>query len=187
MNTRPPVITPAELEEWKARINPNTGKRWTEAEIGRELGRTRQQINNIKYMTDRFSRTPREQAKLQYPLRPLAKPWRGTGVDKRLRDHMEYMATNGEGMSHIKLRDLYGFLRKLRDRNLVVVFDPNIAADDEGSATPVGGFAYRPRKARDGTLVIRDNEFTNITNDNIALLEMPDELPLSKPPRKGGA
>ncbi len=96
-------------------------------------------------------------------------PWETTHLHgkaapyKRLRDHAEYMATDGRGMSEDKLKRLRTFYRKLRNENLVVEFDPDLPP--EPGVSPHGGFAYRQRMVQDGDLLIRVNDHTQITDD----------------------
>lgn len=85
-----------------------------------------------------------------------------TSPYRRLRDHAEFVATDGAGMSDDKLKRLRTFYRKLREGNLVLEFDPNIPPISGVSNT--GGWAYRHRLPKDGDLLIRVNEFTNFTD-----------------------
>lgn len=64
-------------------------------------------------------------------------------------------------MSEYKLARLRSFYRKLREENLVVEFDPNIPPSP---GIKHGGFAYRDRTPEDGDLLIRVNEYTNLTD-----------------------
>lgn len=108
-------------------------------------------------------------------------PWKTTNlhgkskVYQRLRDHGEYTATRGLGMSEDKIKRLESWWRKLRDENIVVEFDPNLPP--EKGLSPYGGFAYRERIPEDGDLIIRMNEFTNLSEDGAKIWRwLPDEL-----------
>ncbi|PND57740.1 Repressor-like immunity protein [Mycobacterium sp. ENV421] len=108
-------------------------------------------------------------------------PWKTTNlhgkstVYQRLRDHGEYIATRGRGMSEGKLKLLESWWRKLREGNLVVEFDPNFPP--EKGVSPYGGFAYRERIPEDGDLIIRMNEFTNLSEEGAKIWRWPsDEL-----------
>ncbi|ETA08165.1 MULTISPECIES: hypothetical protein [Gordonia] len=96
-------------------------------------------------------------------------PWETSkGHDKaipyrRLRDHGEYMATFGAGMNADKLDRLRVWWRKLEREAVVVEFDPNIPPTKGICAH--GGFAYRQRDDSDGNLLIRVNEYTNLTDE----------------------
>ncbi|AWN05841.1 hypothetical protein SEA_PRIAMO_79 [Mycobacterium phage Priamo] len=63
-------------------------------------------------------------------------------------------------MNETKLKLLQSFWAKLRDEDVVVEFDPNIAPYP-GMAG--GGFRYVPREISDDCLLIRVNEYTNLT------------------------
>lgn len=107
-------------------------------------------------------------------------PW-DTGVrfndaweNRLVRDHMEFMATGGEGLQPWKLDRLRAFYRRLTNENVVVEFDPTIPPSD---AKGSGGFAYRPREERDADLIIRVNEYTVLTEEGKKFLALPAELP----------
>lgn len=91
---------------------------------------------------------------------------------KRMRDHAEWVATNGEGMTFTRKRLLRSWHRKLREGNLVLEFDPNIPPDP-GVSKP-GGFAYRSRVPSDNELLIRVNEYTDLSAEGRELFRLPD-------------
>lgn len=133
----------------------------SQSEIARYFGVSRQAISWWK-RTYNGSLTPRETALQAWPwkvpaLMTYASPY------KRLRDHCEYMATGGKGMSEGKLSRLRSFYRKLREENVVVEFSPDIPPEPGVSIT--GGFAYRKRRKSDGDLIIRVNQHTRMTQD----------------------
>lgn len=97
------------------------------------------------------------------------------GPYQRLRDHAEYMATKGQGMSEDKLKRLRTFYRKLMRNNWVVEYNPNLPPERGVSAS--GGWAYRPRAEMDGNLIIRVNEFTTLTDYAKGIYVLPDEVP----------
>lgn len=173
MNSRP-RLTAQEIDSWKRKVNPLTGKKFNQNEIAAMFGVTRQAVSKAKVKSGRFQKTPREVALEHFPI-DTGQRFNAAKPNKYLRDHMEYKATKGKGMSEDKLKRLRGWHRKLIRGNLVVVFDPNIPAIPGISS--VGGFDYRPREERDGSLVLRENEYTNITPQGEVLLEMPEELP----------
>lgn len=94
-------------------------------------------------------------------------PWKTTNLHskskiyQRLRDHGEYMLTQGSGMSEDKLDRLQSWWRKLRNDDLVVEFDP--ALPPLRGVSPYGGFAFRQRVPEDLDLLIRVNEHTTLT------------------------
>jgi len=92
-----------------------------------------------------------------------------------IRDHGEYMATDGKGMPERKLKALRGFYRRLRESNTVVVFDPSIPPIIDVSAP--GGFDYVPRTEEDGDLLIRVNEYTNLTDEGKRIWRFPKREP----------
>lgn len=89
----------------------------------------------------------------------------------RLRDHGEFMATGGKGMSEDKLKRLNSFWRHMRDNNLVIEFDPEIPP--EPGIAPFGGFAYRRRRKSDGDLLIRVNKHTKLTSEGKMIWRWP--------------
>jgi hypothetical protein len=66
-------------------------------------------------------------------------------------------------MSKDKLLRLRAFYRKLRDEGVVLEHDPDLPAVP--GASNKGGFAFRPRVPEDADLLIRVNEFTNLTDE----------------------
>ena len=96
-------------------------------------------------------------------------PWNtGHGHDKaspyrRRRGHGEFMRTGGKGMSDDKLKRLRTWWKKMREKDLVVEFDPTLPPIK--GVAPHGGFAYLPRTVEDGDLLIRVNEYTTLTED----------------------
>jgi hypothetical protein len=94
-----------------------------------------------------------------------------TSPFKRLRDHGEWVATGGVGMSDDKLTRLRAFYRKLRDDNLVVEYDPTIPPIP--GVSNKGGWAYRQRTPTDEDLLIRVNEYTNLTEEGRGIWRLP--------------
>lgn len=154
-----PVLTPAIVEQMKRQVNPDTGKRYTQSDIAKRWAVSRQRVSQVKYMTDSYSQTPRERAMEAFPWH-VPTEFQRASPDKRLRDHGEFQATGGKNMEQWKLDRLRSFLKMLRDEGLVVEFDPTIAPY-EGMST--GGWVYRDRKDSDGDLIIRVNEYTELT------------------------
>ena len=171
-NTRGPAITPEEIEAYKRRINPVTGKKYTQNEIAAIAGVSRQRISQIKRSSGSYSKTPRERVLEHYPWK-TGERFHNAWINRRMRDHAEYMATGGKGMDSLKLQELRWFYDKLERENVVIEFDPNIS----GEADSVGGFAYRPRKSSDGDLMIRVNEHTKLTAEGMALWVIPEHKP----------
>ena len=141
----------------------------SQSEIARQYGVTRQYVSWIKH-TYGGRLTPRESVLQHFPFK-VPVEMGNTSPFKRLRDHGEYVATGGVGMSEDKLQRLRSFYRKLRENNLVVEFDPNIPPIPGISYR--GGWAYRGRLPEDGDLLIRINEFTNITDKGRNIWRLP--------------
>lgn len=162
----PAKLSLAEVEDLK-------GKGYTQSEIAKKYGVTRQYVSWIKH-TYGGRLTPREIVWQHFPWQvPVAmgqaSPFR------RMRDHGEYVATGGVGMSEDKLKRLRSFYKKLRDGNLVVEFDPTLPPEPGVSAH--GGFAYRRRRKSDGDLLIRVNEYTDLTEQGRIIWRFPPTEP----------
>lgn len=96
--------------------------------------------------------------------------------NRLMRDHMEFMATGGEGLQPWKIDRLRAFYRRLVNEDVVVEFDPAIPPPGvNGSGT--GGFAYRSREERDANLIIRVNAHTTLSEEGKKYLVLPVELP----------
>jgi hypothetical protein len=104
--------------------------------------------------------TPREEVLEHFPWM-VPEDMVQTSPYKRMRDHGEYFATGGKGMAKYKLDRLRAFYNKLREQGLVLEFDPTI--EPEPGVSNRGGFAFRPRTPEDKDLLIRVNEYTNLT------------------------
>lgn len=145
---------------------------WSQSEIARHYGVTRQAVN---YWVMKYGRelTPRDLVLKHWPFMVSAKFWIATPC-RYLRNHAEYLATRGKGMTYRQVRGLEGFYQKLRDGGLVVEFDPEIPPS-AGLAS--GGWAYRPRIKKDKDLMIRKNEYTTITEEGEHIWALPDEDP----------
>lgn len=171
---REPVLTPADIERLKRQVNPATGKKYTQSDIAEMYGVTRQHVSWVKRTKSMsFSQTPREKAMENYPW-TVPREFHQSAPDKRLRDHLEYMATGGKGMSTNKLERLRWFYSKLYNEDLVVEYHPDIPSSDQVKA---GGYAYRQRKPEDGDLIIRLNEVTTLTSEGEKLWRFPPRWP----------
>ncbi|GAB4584436.1 XRE family transcriptional regulator [Nocardia sp. IFM 10818] len=145
----------------------------TQSEIANMYGVTRQYVSWIK-KTYGGSETPRERVLKNFPW-TLTTQQGQMAPARNLRNHAEYMATGGKGMSAEKLTKLRNFYKKLRDENVVVEFDP--ALPPEPGVSSVGGFAYRPRAAEDGDLLIRVNEHTAMNEEGKIIWRFPPREP----------
>lgn len=146
----------------------------TQSDIARIFGRTRQAVSDMarKYSIPR----PERQQLLERHF-----PWNvpaelsQQAPYRRMRDHGEYIATEGKGMSEDKIKRLRSFYKNLRDNNLVLEFDPEIPPVPGVSNR--GGFAYRKRRKSDRGLLIRVNEYTHITEEGRNIWTFPDKDP----------
>ncbi|MGE2734070.1 hypothetical protein [Mycolicibacterium vaccae] len=148
-------------------------KGFNQSEIARMYGVTRQYVSWIKH-TYGGSLTPRESVLKTFPWSVPEKMTQSV-IYKRLRDHGEYMATGGAGMSDDKLMRLRSFYRKLRSDDVVVEFDPS--NPPEPGVSLVGGFAYRPRTRGDGQLLIRVNAEIELSDEQKSIWRFPDIEP----------
>lgn len=122
-------------------------------------------------------RTPREIALAEFPWN-VPEAMAQNSPYKRLRDHGEYMATGGKGMSQDKLKRLESWYRKLRDEDVVLEFNP-VYPPVTGVANK-GGFLYRRRRESDGNLLIRVNEHTELSESGRLIWAWPPTLPSEK-------
>src|ERR1700757_2562041 len=134
-------------------------KGFNQSEIAEMYGVTRQYVSWIKH-TYGGRLTPREVVLQNFPFQ-VSTEMGNTSPFKRLRDHGEYVATGGVGMSEDKLTRLRAFYRKLHDEHLVVEYDPTLPP--EPGVSNAGGWAFRKRRKSDGDLLVRVNEYTELT------------------------
>lgn len=145
---------------------------YNQTQIAKMFGVSRQAVSwHLKTYGGRL--TPRQVANESWPwdttsAHGKAKPY------QRLRDHGEFMATGGRGMSEDKLKRLRSWWHKLREENLVVEFDPNLPPVP--GVSPRGGFAYRQRVSDDDELLIRVNEYTRLTEEGKMIWCWPSDL-----------
>lgn len=141
----------------------------TQSEIARMYGVTRQYISWIKYYHG-GAFTPREDVLKHFPF-VVSADHTQVSMYKRLRDHGEYVATGGVGMSEDKLSRLRGFYKKLREDDVVVEYDPTIPPAPGVSNR--GGWAFRKREPSDENLLIRVNEYTDLTETGRRIWRLP--------------
>lgn len=146
----------------------------SQSEIARLYGVSRQAISWWKH-TYGGRLTPREIVNRSFPFQVRSEHAQASPY-RRLRDHGEYIATGGKGMTDDKLKRLRWFYRKLRDQNLVVEYDPSLPP--EPGVSTAGGWAYRKRKKSDGNLLVRVNEYTEITKQGRRIWVFPKVEPL---------
>lgn len=104
-------------------------------------------------------------------------PWKTTNVHgkckpyQRLRDHGEFMARGADGVHGEKMARLIAWWARLRDENVVLEFDPSFPP--EPGVSPAGGFRYEPRLDSDGDLLIRVNEYTDLSEEGRMIWRWP--------------
>ena len=146
-------------------INELLIKGWTQQAIADHFGVSFQAVSNMRHRYETVAYwSPREIALREaWPWKVLADQTR-TNTYKNCRNHLEFMSTDGVGMSDAKIKRLRGFYKFLKENNVVVEYDPTIPPIDGVSGT-FGGWAYRPRVESDSDLIIRVNEHTEMTEE----------------------
>lgn len=148
-------------------------KGFSQSEIAAQFGVTRQYVSWIvKYYNG--SQTPRQLVLQHWPWKVSAEQSQSSPY-RRMRDHGEFIATGGKGMSEDKLARLRTFYRKLRDEGLVLEYDP--AIPPEPGVSNKGGFAFRKRVPKDKDLLIRGNEHTHLTEEGRIIWSFPPRDP----------
>lgn len=135
--------------------------------------------------------TPRSDAMKHFPWK-LGRAYHDASLGKLVRNHLEFVATGGHGMSDDKLKRLRALYKKLlgdvqfaealergkldptTPPKMVVEFDPAIPPS-KGNKT--GGFALVPWREEDGDLVIRRNEHAELSDEALMVLRFPKRLP----------
>jgi hypothetical protein len=161
-----PALSLAEIEALK-------NKGYSQSDIAEMFGVTRQAVSWHKQKYG-GRLTPREDILNHFPWKVSAEQSQSSPY-RRLRDHGEYIATDGVGMSEDKLKRLRAFYRKLKGEGLVLEYDPSHPAVPGVSIK--GGFTFRQRVRADGDLLIRVNEFTNLTDEGRKIWRFPTQVP----------
>lgn len=143
---------------------------YSQSDIARMFGKTRQAVSWHK-KTYGGRLTPREEVARHFPWK-VPQHQTQTSPYRRMRDHGEYVATGGRGMSKDKLNRLRSFYRKLRSENVVLEFDPGI--EPRPGVSSQGGFVFRPRTDVDADLIIRVNEHTHLTEEGRMIWRLPE-------------
>ncbi|WP_367137949.1 hypothetical protein [Saccharothrix sp. HUAS TT1] len=147
----------------------------TQAQIARLFGYTRARINQV-WTEAGLPKPPKQVVREEFPWE-IDQRFKSSALHKRLSDHAEYYATNGEGMSEDKLKRLLSFYGKLKSRNAVVEYSPDVEPNPDSG---MGGFRLVPRRPEDGDLIVRVNEISKITDEGRRIFSMPGELPKVK-------
>jgi len=149
------------------------GKGFSQSQIAESFGVTRQYVSWIKH-TYGGRMTPREKVLQEWPWTVSADHCQSSPY-KNMRNHGEFVATGGVGMSADKLKRLRAFYKKLRDENVVLEYNPDIPPDP--GVSNKGGFAYRLREPADEDLLIRVNKHTHITEEGRRIWRFPTMEP----------
>lgn len=149
-------------------------KGWTQSDIARLFGVSRQAVSWHK-RTYNGQRTLRQQVLEDHFPWKVSKEQERCSACRRLREHGEYYATGGEGMSEDKLSRLRGFYRTIRRDDVVLEHDPNLPPID-GFAS-MGGFRWCKRQKSDRDLLIRVNEYTTLTDEGRKIWRLPRKDP----------
>lgn len=146
------------------------GKGFNQSDIAELFGVTRQAVSD---QVRKYGRPTKRQAALeQFPFDvPAEMQW--MAPCRNLRNAMVHRA--GVKLPEDSLKRLRSFIKKLREEDLVVEFDPAIPPIPGVSSK--GGWAFRRRVSGDGNLLIRVNEFTRLTKEGNDLLQLPSKDP----------
>lgn len=149
------------------------GKGLSQSEIAELAGVTRQAVSWWVKTYD-GSKTLRQEVLEHFPFKvptnlSQSSPYR------RLRDHGEYMATRGKGMSEDKLKRLRAFYHKLRVDHTVLEYDPTIPPIP--GVSNKGGWAFRGRVPEDEDFLVRANEYTRLTEEGKNIWRFPVREP----------
>lgn len=129
----------------------------SDAWIGRRYGVSRQAVTR-KAEDYGLTHSIHRMAKDSAPF-PVPDKWNKASPAQRLRAHRRFVLfPDSHGLPEGDLKRLRNFYNKLRDKGLIVEFDPTIPPDPGVSSQ--GGFAYREREVRDRNLVLRLNDYT---------------------------
>jgi predicted transcriptional regulator len=148
-------------------------KGFSQSEIAEMFSVTRQAVSWHKH-TYGGRETLREVVLKHFPWKVSAEQSQSSPY-RRLRDHGEYVATEGVGMSQDKLTRLRSFYQTLRNEGVVVEHDPRLPP--EYGVSNKGGWAFRERTPTDGDLLIRVNEFTILTDEGREIWRFPPQDP----------
>lgn len=154
-----------------AAIDSLKSQGYSQSDIARMFGVTRQAVSwHKQHYGGRL--TPRELALEHFPWVLPVDVGQCSAV-RRLRDHGEYVATGGIGMSEAKLSKVRHLYDWLRDR--VIEYDP--AIPPEPGVSLAGGIAFRKRLPSDEDLLIRVNEYTHLSDQGRMIWRFPPVEP----------
>ena len=157
-----PELTMSIIEDLKR-------KGYTQSDIARMFGVSRQAVSWHKRSYG-GALSPREIVMLHFPWK-VSTELAQASLCRQIRDHGEYVATGGKGMSESKLSRVRTLYRKLREGNFVVEYDPTLPPEPGVCVT--GGFAYRTRRKSDVDLLVRRNRHTFLTKEGMMIWRFP--------------
>lgn len=148
-------------------------KGFSYSEIGKMYGITRQ---GVSWKINHSGGKPPEKEETRSDRARKALPWKIVGPQlkadpiRQLRLHLEYADTQGQGMPEGELRRLRSLYDRLTNFSVVVRYDPSIPPMP---GRKYGGFEYAPREDRDGDLILRIDEHTQIPEEDRAKWSLP--------------
>lgn len=143
-------------------------------EIARHLNATPQAINHILHHQGEDIKTPRQVVEESIPWKGVKAEHKEAVTWRRIVNHAEYVTQGGKRMSRSKLERLGAWYRALERDNVVVEYDPNIGP---AIGAKHGGWAYVPREERDGKLLLRVNEYVEMTDEAYDIWRLPERRP----------
>ncbi|RJQ79947.1 XRE family transcriptional regulator [Pseudonocardiaceae bacterium YIM PH 21723] len=150
----------------------NTKENLTLTEIGARYGISPQAVSKIK--SKGKLKTPREVAMENFPWPGMDPKFKRSVPYQRITDHLEYVVTGGTGMSKAKLTELRRWYKQFGKYNHVLVYDPTIPPR-QGMQS--GGWGLEPRVESDADLLIRENEYTTLSDAGREIWRIPDRFP----------
>ncbi len=166
-------FTPHTVQEYVRRGIRN------QSEMARQEGISKQAAHKHHARAEEsglIQRTPRDEARRHFPW-VVPKEFDGASPVRRLRDHFEFWATQGHGMSVDKRKRLSSWYDFMEENDVVLEFDPNLPP--EPGVSSKGGFAYRDRQPGDLDYLIRVNTHTKELSEQARLwLRMPPHRPV---------
>lgn len=143
-------------------------------EVGRAMGETPQAISYAVNHRAPHLKTPSQVIHESLPWKNVRSEHKKASTWARIMNHAEYMVMAGEGMSHRKLEMLSNWYRSLEQTNTVVMYDPSIPPAPNAKH---GGWGYVPREEHDGKLLLRVNEYVEMTDEAYDIWRLPERRP----------
>jgi hypothetical protein len=135
-------------------------KGWTNAEIAREKGVTRQAVTKLLRGHGIYARERSKVTREHFPW-VITDEHSRTSAVRRLRDHAAVFLSGRDAINPTDLKRLSSWYVLME--NHVLMFDPHLPPVP--GEFPYGGFALKDRTPDDGNLLIRVNEYTKLTDE----------------------